>query len=44
MIAVGDRIPDVELWLAPEQRVRLRELVRERPCLLFFYVLDWTHA
>lgn len=44
MIGVGDQIPDVRVWLAPEQTVGLRELVRERPCLLFFYVLDWTHV
>jgi peroxiredoxin len=42
MLAVGDRIPDVEAWLAPRERVSMRELAAEGPILLLYYLFDWS--
>ena len=43
MIGVGERAPDVEVWLAPNEPVRLLELAAggER-ILLLFYLFDWS--
>jgi hypothetical protein len=42
VLAAGDRIPDVQVWLAPRERLSLHELVEERPVLLLFYLFDWS--
>lgn len=42
MLAVGDRIPDAKLWLAPREPISLRELVEEGPVLVLFYLFDWS--
>ena len=42
MIGVGDRIPDVRLWMGPQEQVALRELATEKPLLLLFYLFDWS--
>jgi hypothetical protein len=43
MLQPGDTIPlDAVVWLGPNERVMLREVVRERPTLLVFYLFDWT--
>jgi hypothetical protein len=42
MLAVGDQIPDVRVWMAPQEPVSLRELAAERPLLLLFYLFDWS--
>jgi hypothetical protein len=42
MLAVGDRIPDVEVWIAPRERVSLRELAADKPLLLLYYLFDWS--
>jgi peroxiredoxin len=42
MLAAGDRIPDAQVWLAPREQVRLRELAAEGPILLLFYLFDWS--
>ena len=42
MLAVGDRIPDATVWLAPRETVRLEDLVHEGPILLVFYLFDWS--
>ena len=43
MIAPGGRPTDVEVWLAPKERVRLRELPAEgERVLLVFYLFDWS--
>ena len=43
MLAVGDRIPDVDVWLAPHDRVSLRELVADQgTILLLWYLFDWS--
>ena len=42
MLAVGDPIPEVRVWLGPRDEVRLRDLVTERPVLFLFYLFDWS--
>ena len=43
MIGVGEPVPDVEVWLAPRERVRLHELAPPgTPFLLLFYLFDWS--
>jgi peroxiredoxin len=42
VLSVGDRIPDVQVWLAPREPVSLRELVAEGPVLVLFYLFDWS--
>jgi peroxiredoxin len=42
VLAVGDPIPDVRVWMGPQEQVSLRELVAEKPLLLVFYLFDWS--
>ena len=42
MLQVGDTIPDVVVQSSPGEEVRLRELVRDGPVLLLFYLFDWS--
>ena len=43
MLAPGDTIPlDAAVWLAPNERVTLGEVVEDRPLLLLFYLFDWS--
>ncbi len=42
MIAVGERVPDVRVWLAPDEDARLADLARDRPALFLFYLFDWS--
>ena len=43
MTAVGERAPDAQVWLAPNEPVRVRDLVPEGEALLLvFYLLDWS--
>ena len=43
MIAAGEPLPEVEVWLAPRERVRLSELAPPGGALLFlFYLFDWS--
>ncbi len=43
MISPGDRPPDLEVWLAPNERVSLRDLPAEgERVLLLFYLFDWS--
>ena len=42
MLEVGDRIPDVKVWLAPRESTSLRELVGEGFVLVLFYLFDWS--
>ena len=42
MIAPGEALPDVRVWIAPGEPVALRELPRDGPFLLLFYLLDWS--
>ena len=43
MIGVGERAPNVEVWLAPRQPVRLYDLAPAGEALLLaFYLFDWS--
>jgi len=42
VLKTGDQIPDVRVWMAPQEPVALRELAAEKPLLLLFYLFDWS--
>jgi hypothetical protein len=42
MLQAGDRIPDVQVWTAPNEAVPLRGLADENALLLLFYLFDWS--
>ena len=42
MLKAGDQIPDVRVWMGPQEPVALRELAAEKPLLLLFYLFDWS--
>ena len=42
MLAISDRIPEVEVWLGPRERVTLTEVVEPSPALFLFYLFDWS--
>lgn len=42
MLAVGEQVPDVRVWMAPREEVSIRHLAAEKPLLLLFYLFDWS--
>jgi hypothetical protein len=42
MLAVGEGIPDAQIWIGPRERVSVRDLAREKPLLLVFYLFDFS--
>jgi peroxiredoxin len=42
VLEAGERIPDVRVWMGPQEAVSLRELAAEKPLLLLFYLFDWS--
>jgi hypothetical protein len=42
MLEVGERVPDVEVWIGPNQPARMLELVESGPKLVLFYLFDWS--
>jgi hypothetical protein len=42
MLAAGDVIPDVAVWLGPGERRSLQTLVATRPVLLLFFPFAWS--
>jgi peroxiredoxin len=42
VLTIGERIPDVRLWMGPQEQVSLRELAAGKPLLLVFYLFDWS--
>jgi hypothetical protein len=42
MLAVGEQIPDVQVWMGPREPINLRDLAREKPLLLLYYLFDWS--
>ena len=43
MIAPGEPLPDVGVWVAPSTNpVTLGSLLTDGPILLFFYLYDWS--
>jgi hypothetical protein len=42
MLAVGDQIPDVQVWMAPREPVICSNLVAGRSALFFFFLFAWS--
>ena len=42
MLGVGDRVPDVSVWTAPNQQQTLAELLAGGRALFLFYLFDWS--
>jgi peroxiredoxin len=42
VLAIGEQIPDVRVWMAPQEPLGLRDLASEQPLLLLFYLFDWS--
>jgi hypothetical protein len=42
MLNVGDRIPDVPVWIKPHEPATLAELAAGRALLLVFFLFDWS--
>ena len=42
MLAVGDRVPDAQVWTTPRETATVAELVADGPMLLLFYLFDWS--
>ena len=42
MLAVGDRIPDGQVWLAPREPARLSDLVEDGAALFLFFLFAWS--
>jgi hypothetical protein len=42
VLAVGERMPDATVWVAPRTPSPLREVLDGRPALVLFYLFDWS--
>jgi hypothetical protein len=42
VLAVGETIPDVTVWLGPQEPVAMPEILEHGPALFLFYLFDWT--
>jgi hypothetical protein len=42
VLAVGDRIPDGQIWLAPRQPALLGDLIEDGPTLFLFFFFAWS--
>jgi len=42
MLEAGQRIPEVQVWTAPQERKSISELLDGRPALFLFYLFDWS--
>ena len=42
MIGPGERLPDVPVWLRPNEQVRTGELAGPTGVLILFYLFDWS--
>jgi peroxiredoxin len=42
VIAAGEQLPEATLWIAPNERVNLREVAADGRVLLVFYLFDWS--
>jgi hypothetical protein len=42
VLSVGDPVPTASVWLGPQERVALAEIVEDAPALFFFYLFDWS--
>jgi hypothetical protein len=42
VLAVGDRVPEITVWLSSREQARVSEIAEDGPILLFFYLFDWS--
>jgi len=42
VLAVGQNVPDVQVWTAPNERRPIRDLIGEGRALFLFYLFDWS--
>lgn len=43
MLGLGDRVPDVSVWMSPREDARpLRDVLGSGFSLLLFYLYDWS--
>jgi hypothetical protein len=42
VIAAGDRVPDIRVWVAPDEAESLADIAHEGPTLFLFYLFDWS--
>jgi peroxiredoxin len=42
VLGAGEPIPDATVWLESREQATLRELARDGPILLLFYLFDWS--
>jgi len=43
MLGPGDRVPEVDVWVAPREEARpLKEILGPGWTVLLFYVWDWS--
>ena len=42
MIAVGKKVPEATVWLDSRERTSIAALAARGPCLLLFYLYDWS--
>ncbi len=42
MLGAGDRMPDASVWIAPNERRQLSELLADGRALFVFYLFDWS--
>jgi hypothetical protein len=42
VIEAGEQIPDAVVWTTPQESASLREIARDGPMLLLFYLFDWS--
>jgi hypothetical protein len=42
MLSVGDRLPDVRVWIKPHEPATLAELAAGQVLLVAWYLFDWS--
>jgi len=42
VLQVGDTVPDVPVYLGPNEPITIPELLEDGPKLLVFYLFDWS--
>ena len=42
MLTLGQKVPDVAVWTAPNERRPLSEFHADSPALFLFYLFDWS--
>ena len=42
MLNVGDRLPDVRVWIKPHEPYTFSELAAGRALLVAWYLFDWS--